>query len=191
MNISLEEELTDELMRYITPAIYRIKNNFCIDNKLNFDDINIDLFNKIKKSIEKNIHYLKEPLREEEIYYIYKIIENYIYPKEKISLKKLIKVIDKNHKDKELLIKSIKNKFAKFINNDIENDFNLPFLLKKKNILINNNENIDYILNKALNNLAKEKSINNNCMLDLKNLVKKFGEYFFIKENIFFFEQYL
>lgn len=186
MNISLEEELTDELMRYITPAIYRIKNNFCIDNKLNFDDINIDLFNKIKKSIEKNIHYLKEPLREEEIYYIYKIIENYIYPKEKISLKKLIKVIDKNHKDKELLIKSIKNKFAKFINNDIENDFNLPFLLKKKNILINNNENIDYILNKALNNLAKEKSINNNCMLDLKNLVKKFGEYFFIKENIFF-----
>ena len=188
MNISLEEELADELMRYIIPAIYRIKNNFCIDNKLNFDDINIDLFNKTKKSIEKNIHYLKEPLREEEIYYISKIIENYIYPKEKISLKKLIKVIDKNHNDKELLIKSIKNKFAKFIYNDIENDFNLSFILKKKNILINNNndENIDNILNKALNNLAKEKSINNNCILDLKNLVKKFGEYFFIKENIFF-----
>ena len=40
-----------------------------MNKKLDFNEIDIELFNKVKEIIEKNSHYLKEPLRDEEIFY--------------------------------------------------------------------------------------------------------------------------
>ncbi|WP_300369901.1 PTS sugar transporter subunit IIA [Brachyspira sp.] len=181
MNAAIEEELVDELVKYLVPAIYRIKNNFCIDDKLDFNNIKIDIFNKVKSSVNNNISYLQEPLRDEEIYYISRIIEKYTYPNNKISLKELVRIIDKNYYDKGILIEKIRKKFAGFIDNDINNafDYKISKILKKKNIyIIKKSSNIEYILNIVFN----KKYISN-----FKNTINKFGKYFFIKENIFLF----
>ena len=72
-----ERELIDKLMKYLLPAIYRIKNNFYLNKTLDFSEINIEIFTKVKEIIKKNDHYLKEPLRDEEIFYVSKYIEEY------------------------------------------------------------------------------------------------------------------
>lgn len=186
MNAAIEEELVDELMKYLVPAIYRIKNNFCIDDKLDFNNINIDIFNKVKSSVNNNVSYLQEPLRDEEIYYISKIIEKYIYPNNKISLKELVRIIDKNYYDKGILIEKIRKKFAGFIDNDMNNAFNYKIskILKKKNIhIIKNNISIQNILD----NIFINKNFNEKEILTFNNIINEFGKYFFIKENIFLF----
>lgn len=81
MNININKELIDKLMKYLIPAIYRIKNNFNLYKTLDYNIINLDVFNRTKYAIEKNLFYLNEPLREEEIYHISKIIENHITKK--------------------------------------------------------------------------------------------------------------
>ncbi|WP_176719982.1 PTS sugar transporter subunit IIA, partial [Brachyspira hampsonii] len=186
MNIAIEDELVEEITKYLLPAIYRIKNNFCIDKNLDFYNIDANVFNMVKNSIEKNMSYLYEPLREEEIYYIAKIIENYTCQYDKISLKELIKIIYKNHNDKKLLIEKIKRKFSKFIYDDIRDrfDYNILNFLKKQNIyIIKNNTSIENILNIFFN----DKYINNKNITILNNTVKEFGQYFFIKEKVFLF----
>lgn len=70
MNISINKELIDKLMKYLIPAIYRIKNNFIIYDTLDYNAINLDVFCRTKYAIEENLSYLNEPLREEEIYHI-------------------------------------------------------------------------------------------------------------------------
>ena len=87
-----DRELVEKFMKYLLPAIYRIKNNFYLNKKLDFSEIDIELFNKVKEIIEKNSHYLKEPLRDEEIFYVSKYIEEYMEQKrnKKISLKPLL-----------------------------------------------------------------------------------------------------
>lgn len=182
MNIPIEEELVNELIRYLLPAIYRIKNNFCIDDKLDFYNLDISIFNKVKLCVNDNMSYLQEPLREEEIYYISKIIEKYIYPYDKISLKELIKIIDKNYNSKEILIEKIKKKFSKFIYNDIKDVYDISKILKRKNIhILKNNINIKNILN----NFLADKYINNKDIDLFANILNKFGQYFFIKEKVF------
>ncbi|OEJ14992.1 transcriptional antiterminator BglG [Brachyspira hampsonii] len=186
MNIEIEDELVEEISKYLLPAIYRIKNNFCIDKNLDFCNIDANVFNMVKNSVENNMSYLYEPLREEEIYYIAKIIENYTCKYDKISLKELIKTIYKNNNDKKLLIEKIKRKFSKFIYDDIvdSSDYNILNFLKKQNIyIIKDNIYIDNILNSFFN----YKYINKKNITILNNTVKEFGQYFFIKEKIFLF----
>lgn len=182
MNIPIDEELVNELIRYLLPAIYRIKNNFCIDNKLDFDNLDINVFNKVKLCVNDNMSYLQEPLREEEIYYISKIIEKYIYPYDKISLKELIKIIDKNYNNKDILIEKIKKKFSKFIYNDVRDVYDISKKLKRKNIhIVRNNISIENIVNNFLSN----KYIKNKDIDVFTNILNEFGQYFFIKEKIF------
>lgn len=66
--------LNKKILKYLLPAIYRIKNNIKLLNKIDYNIRNIELFSEIKNSIEVNNYLLVEPLREEEIYSIYKII---------------------------------------------------------------------------------------------------------------------
>lgn len=80
-NLLKERELIDKLLKYLLPAIYRIKNNFYLNKSLDFNEINIEIFNKVKEIAEKNQHHLKEPLRDEEIFYVSKYIEEYLEQK--------------------------------------------------------------------------------------------------------------
>lgn len=180
MNISINKELIDKLMKYLIPAIYRIKNNFIIYDTLDYNAINLDVFCRTKYAIEENLSYLNEPLREEEIYQISKIIENHIT--KKISLKELLLIIDK-HKNKNQLIQILKNRFDKFINDDIfeSKNYNILKLLKKNNIFIFNKPiTLEKILNRFLYNGLDNKSI-----IEFKNIIKNFGKYFFIYKKIF------
>ncbi len=188
-----ERELIDKLMKYLLPAIYRIKNNFYLNKTLDFSEINIEIFTKVKEIIKKNDHYLKEPLRDEEIFYVSKYIEEYLEEKKnkKISLKELLKLIQQNARDidNDLLAESIKEKFGMFIDDDREEstDYGLIRLLGRNRIYISD-ERITFgeALEIGLNILLKERCIKEKSIYNLKDMVKKFGRYLFIDKRILF-----
>lgn len=188
-----ERELIDKLMKYLLPAIYRIKNNFYLNKTLDFSGINIEIFTKVKEIIKKNDHYLKEPLRDEEIFYVSKYIEEYLEEKKnkKISLKELLKLIQQNARDidNDLLAESIKEKFGMFIDDDREEstDYGLIRLLGRNRIYISD-ERITFgeALEIGLNILLKERCIKEKSIYNLKDMVEKFGRYLFIDKRILF-----
>lgn len=188
-----ERELIDKLMKYLLPAIYRIKNNFYLNKTLDFSEINIEIFTKVKEIIKKNDHYLKEPLRDEEIFYVSKYIEEYLEEKKnkKISLKELLKLIQQNARDvdNDLLSESIKEKFGMFIDDDREEstDYGLIRLLGRNRIYISD-ERITFgeALEIGLNILLKERCIKEKSIYNLKDMVEKFGRYLFIDKRILF-----
>lgn len=180
MNININKELIDKLMKYLIPAIYRIKNNFIVYDTLDYNVINLDVFYRTKYAIEQNSSYLNEPLREEEIYQISKIIENHIT--KKISLKELLGIIDK-YRNRNQLIQTLKNRFDKFIRDDIfeSENYNKLKYLKKKNIFIFNKPiTLEKILNRFL-----YKNLDNKSVIKFKNIIKNFGKYFFIYKKVF------
>lgn len=88
--------LNKKILKYLLPAIYRIKNNIELLNKSDYSIENMELFSKIKNSIEENNYLLLEPLREEEIYSIYKIIYRELEENiEKYPVSLLINIIKK------------------------------------------------------------------------------------------------
>ncbi|MHD0316558.1 PTS sugar transporter subunit IIA [uncultured Fusobacterium sp.] len=188
-----ERELIDKLMKYLLPAIYRIKNNFYLNKTLDFSEINIEIFTKVKEIIKKNDHYLKEPLRDEEIFYVSKYIEEYLEEKKnkKISLKELLKLVQQNARDvdNDLLAESIKEKFGMFIDDDREEstDYGLIRLLGRNRIYISD-ERITFgeALEIGLNILLKERCIKEKSIYNLKDMVEKFGRYLFIDKRILF-----
>ena len=192
-NLLKERELIDKLLKYLLPAIYRIKNNFYLNKSLDFNEINIEIFNKVKEIAEKNQHHLKEPLRDEEIFYVSKYIEEYLEQKKnkKISLKELLKLIQQNARDVDvdLLAEDIKEKFGMFIDDDREEetDYGLIRLLGRNRIYVSH-ERITFseALETGLNILLKEKCIKEKSIYNLKDMVEKFGRYLFIDKRILF-----
>ena len=188
-----ERGLIDKLMKYLLPAIYRIKNNFYLNKALDFSEINIEIFTKVKEIIKKNDHYLKEPLRDEEIFYVSKYIEEYLEEKKskKISLKELLKLVQQNARDidNDLLADSIKEKFGMFIDDDREEstDYGLIRLLGRNRIYISD-ERITFgeALEIGSNILLKERCIKEKSIYNLKDMVEKFGRYLFIDKRILF-----
>lgn len=188
-----DRELVEKLMKYLLPAIYRIKNNFYLDKNLDFSEVSIELFNKVKEIINKNNYNLKEPLRDEEIFYVSKYIEEYMEQKKnkKISLKELLKLVQQNAKDvdSEFLAEDIKEKFGMFIDDDREKetDYGLIRLLGKNRIFISEKRiTFGDALEVGLNILLKEKCIKEKSIYNLKDMVKKFGRYLFIDKRILF-----
>lgn len=192
-NLLKERELIDKLLKYLLPAIYRIKNNFYLNKFLDFNEINIEIFNKVKEIAEKNQHHLKEPLRDEEIFYVSKYIEEYLEQKKnkKISLKELLKLVQQNARDvdDDLLAEDIKEKFGMFIDDDREEetDYGLIRLLGRNRIYVSH-ERITFseALETGLNILLKEKCIKEKSIYNLKDMVEKFGRYLFIDKRILF-----
>lgn len=192
-NLLKERELIDKLLKYLLPAIYRIKNNFYLNKSLDFNEINIEIFNKVKEIAEKNQHHLKEPLRDEEIFYVSKYIEEYLEQKKnkKISLKELLKLVQQNARDvdDDLLAEDIKEKFGMFIDDDREEetDYGLIRLLGRNRIYVSH-ERITFseALETGLNILLKEKCIKEKSIYNLKDMVEKFGRYLFIDKRILF-----
>lgn len=188
-----DREITEELLKYLLPAIYRIKNNFYLEKNLNTDEIDPKLLEKVRKVIEKNNYHLKEPLREEEIFFTAKRIEKYLEHKkrEKISLKELLQIIGENSKieDEEKLADTLKEKFGVFITDDREDelDYGLINLLGKNRVYISEKElKFDEALEIGINILLKDGCIKEKSVYNLKNMVEKFGRYLFIDKKILF-----
>ena len=108
----------EEIIKYLLPAVYRIKNNFFLIKVEERKNLDKNIYEKIKEAVVKCNFVLKEPFREDEIEYLAEVTEKYIKREResKISLDKLIDIIkrsadifDENSLRKEIL-KAFKDK---------------------------------------------------------------------------------
>ena len=112
------QEFREEILKYLLPAVYRIKNNFFLLKKDEKPDVDKDIYTIVKSVVLDCNHILKEPFREDEIYFLTNKIEKYIEIEQdkKISFKKLLEIIKKCSLDldekklKEEIIKVFKDK---------------------------------------------------------------------------------
>lgn len=111
-------EYREEILKYLLPAVYRIKNNFFLIKTERKVEINKNIYEKIREAVIVCNSIMKEPFREDEIEYLTEISEKYIKREEegKISLAKLMELIKKNadiydeKKLEEEIMKAFKNK---------------------------------------------------------------------------------
>lgn len=111
-------EYREEILKYLLPAVYRIKNNFFLIKTERKVEINKNIYEKIREAVIVCNSIMKEPFREDEIEYLTEISEKYIKREEegKISLAKLMELIKKNadiydeKKLEEEIMRAFKNK---------------------------------------------------------------------------------
>lgn len=119
---SEDKKFFEKLLKYLIPAIYRIKNNFKLHKELDTEKVNSEVLGKVKESVLENNKYLSEPLRDEEILYITESIEEFIKYEniKKISLKKLLNIVKENSEkaDLKIISEKIKEEFGQLINDD-------------------------------------------------------------------------
>lgn len=194
-NIDFTEfnDFREELIHYLLPAIYRIKNNFCLNNTIDINSFDKQFYYKLKNIVLENNNILKEPLREEEISHIIKILEKFIksYSQNKISLKELLSIVSKNSLNPDL--DEIAEAYLQILGNilvdDREEDFDFGIekLLTSNRILIFDEIlSIDKALNISLALLKEQNFIKSLNDYDLISTVKKFGRYMFLDKNILF-----
>ncbi|MGL4913260.1 MAG: hypothetical protein ACRC3Y_12610, partial [Romboutsia sp.] len=108
INLIGSRVLVEDIEEYLNPAMYRIKNNFTVNEKIDFDSIDESIYEYVRDICTNNNKLLPELLREEEIIYISKRIERFVkFEKSKIiSLKALVDIVIKN--SKEVNIKTLK-----------------------------------------------------------------------------------
>lgn len=89
------QDFREDILKYLLPAVYRIKNNFFLLRKEEKPIYNKDIYIIVKSIVLDCNHILKEPFREDEIYFLTNTIEKYIEmeKKKKISFKKLLDII--------------------------------------------------------------------------------------------------
>ena len=115
-------EYREEILKYLLPAVYRIKNNFKLHKELDTEKVNFEVFEKVKEGVLENNRYLSEPLRDEEILYITESVEEFIKYEniKKISLKKLLNIVKENSDkaDLKIISEKIKEEFGQLIDDD-------------------------------------------------------------------------
>lgn len=93
-------EYREEILKYLLPAVYRIKNNFFLIKSEKRVELDREIYERVKESVLECNYILKEPFREDEIEYLTEVSERYIKEERegKISLAKLMEVIKRNVK---------------------------------------------------------------------------------------------
>lgn len=187
-------KLGQKLLEYLVPAVYRIKNNFTLNSSVTWENLNFKNISIITKAISNNVKYLDEPLREEEIYHLTKIISNFTQNinSEKIPLKELISIIQKYSKDCNInkLSQALINKFEKTILDDRskDSDFGILHYLKAENIkILDQKIKLIEAVNVGLNSLYEEKYIKSINSYEISEFIQKFGRYMFIEKRVLFF----
>lgn len=192
---SINKELNEKLLKYLIPAIYRIKNNFKLYKNLDIQKIDKKIFEKVKNAVVENNKYLLEPLRDEEIVYIAECIEEYLHYEniKKISLKDLIGIIEKNSKEvnTNIITKEIMEKYSMLIENDIssenENKNIFSSLLSKSMIYLSDKSlKFTEAMDMGINLLVKNGCAEEKRFQKLKYLAKNNGNYMFVEEKILF-----
>lgn len=185
------KELSEKLLQYLMPAIYRIKNNFCLHKELNYENIDKNILETVNRAVLENNKYLLEPLRDEEILYIAEYIEKFINDEKikKISLKELLKIVQKNSKESNLsaISKEIKSKFSTFVNDDTENENypGLSSLLTQSRIYISDKEiKFTEAAEIGMEILFKDGCLKETAPNSLKLMIENYGKYMFIMKKI-------
>lgn len=88
----------EEILKYLLPAVYRIKNNFFLLKKEKTSNFNKIIYERVKTVVLSCNSLLEEPFREDEIIYLTEVCENYIERDSNngISLTKLLNLIKEN-----------------------------------------------------------------------------------------------
>ena len=119
---SENKKFFEKLLKYLIPAIYRIKNNFKLHKELKTEKVSFEVLEKVKEGVLENNKYLSEPLRDEEILYIAESIEEFIKYEniKKISLKKILDIVKENSEkaDLKIISEKIKEEFGQLIDDD-------------------------------------------------------------------------
>lgn len=192
---SINKELNEKLLKYLIPAIYRIKNNFKLYKNLDIQKIDKKIFEKVKNAVVENNKYLLESLRDEEIVYIAECIEEYLHYEniKKISLKDLIGIIEKNSKEvnTNIITKEIMEKYSMFIENDISSESenkNIFSSLLSKSMIYLSDKSLKFIeaMDIGINLLVKNGCAEEKRFQKLKYLAKNNGNYMFVEEKILF-----
>lgn len=192
---SINKELNEKLLKYLIPAIYRIKNNFKLYKNLDIQKIDKKIFEKVKNAVVENNKYLLEPLRDEEIVYIAECIEEYLHYEniKKISLKDLIGIIEKNSKEvnTNIITKEIMEKYSMLIENDISSESenkNIFSSLLSKSMIYLSDKSLKFTeaMDIGINLLVKNGCAEEKRFQKLKYLAKNNGNYMFVEEKILF-----
>lgn len=192
---SINKELNEKLLKYLIPAIYRIKNNFKLYKNLDIQKIDKKIFEKVKNAVVENNKYLLESLRDEEIVYIAECIEEYLHYEniKKISLKDLIGIIEKNSKEvnTNIITKEIMEKYSMLIENDISSESenkNIFSSLLSKSMIYLSDKSLKFIeaMDIGINLLVKNGCAEEKRFQKLKYLAKNNGNYMFVEEKILF-----
>lgn len=197
MKFITNKYLAESLLKYLVPAIYRIKNNFYLHKDfeiiLKMNKIDKKIMSAVKNGVLENNKYLLEPLRDEEILYIAETVEKSIADSKlkKISLKKLMSIIEANSNTENLekIIYNIKKEFGVLIDDDINSvdNYNISNLLDKSRIFIYPEAvSIVEAADKGINILVDKKFVKKDMLYNLKDLIQKFGKYMFIDKKILF-----
>ncbi|MDP8162936.1 helix-turn-helix domain-containing protein [Pasteurella skyensis] len=117
-NVSFSDgELYKKLVHYLTPAIYRLRNNFTIKEQGEKDEIFVFV-----EKYSKNENNLPENLTENEIFHIAKEIKIHIQNEKNrvISLKVILSIIEKNTKklDRKKLVEDLLAEYGDIIKKD-------------------------------------------------------------------------
>lgn len=119
---SEDKKFYEKLLKYLIPAVYRIKNNFKLHKELKIEKVSFEVLEKVKEGVLENNKYLSEHLRDEEILYITESVEEFIKYEniKKISLKKILDIVKENSEKANLKIISekIKEEFGQFFDDD-------------------------------------------------------------------------
>lgn len=163
------KNLVEDIVEYLVTAIYRIKNNFTLKDKVILTNKEKEIFEIIKNNMFILEKYLNEPLRNEEISNISKIVSENIEKNKslKIKLSVLSEIIMEN--SKECNIDNISRKLLTIYPTLIEDDrdnlhvLSLLDILSEKDIIFNNTVEIKDFIIPAItvlyNNLIEEKYI--------------------------------
>ncbi|MHA4990274.1 helix-turn-helix domain-containing protein [Cetobacterium somerae] len=127
-----DKEFLEEIIEYLTAAIYRVKNNFILNYEIKLDDTENKIFNEIVESKDIIDRYLKEPLRNEEFMIISQIICKHLRKQkiEKVKLDKILEIVKKNSKSSclESITRELLEIYPSLIENNIEVNKQLSLL---------------------------------------------------------------
>lgn len=115
----------EEILKYLLPAVYRIKNNFFLIKNKKIPLLNENVYKAVKAAVLSSNFIMKEPFQEDEIIFLTQISEKYIKleKEKKISLSKLLDIIKNNSNsiNEENLIQELLINFKDKIENDKNN----------------------------------------------------------------------
>lgn len=117
-NFSDSQEYREEILKYLLPAVYRIKNNFFLIKREENPNLDKNIYEAVKSTVQSCNHILKEPFREDEIIFLTKVSEKYLKMEKegKIPMNKLLDIVKKYSTDlneekfKQEILRTFKNK---------------------------------------------------------------------------------
>lgn len=192
LNISLlnNDELIENLIEYLITAVYRVKNNFILNRKIDIDMENLNIKNSVELCANELMSYLKEPLREEEILWITKtIIKNTSNIKpDKVSLIKILEIIKNNSLscDAENIAKEITNLYPTFIKDDREiyKSSCLLDVISEEMITFTNSKDLNKVIKIMSNILYEQKIVNKEFSNGIIEMVESQNYNYFSNEKV-------